>query len=233
MVTDQGDWSLTTPLSAEAERMQRRGLATSITEAVSPRPEAAPPRPEVTPPRPEAISPRPAAVSGTSEPNSGDHVPSGEATLEPLSRASGAGFQSPLDPDTAGGDGLDPISEGENPDPVAEHEGDNPEVEDDDPSAPTTEPGLQPLVPTDTPSPLPPTPTQDIGSAAGRTAPGSGAFVYNGPSSFITACTIGYLETIPGGQCWVEMVKDYLKLEQLPVAKRVRCPALSSFFALC
>ena len=210
--------------------MQCHGLATSITGAVSPHPEAALPCPKATLPHPKAVSLHPATISRTSEPNSSDHIPSGEATLEPLNCASGAGFQSTLDPDTTGGDGLNPISEGENPDPVAEHEGDNPKVENDDPLAPTTEPGLRPLVPTDTPSPFPPTPTQDIGSAAGHTGPGSGAFVYNRPSSFITSCTIDYLEMIPGGQCWVEMVKDYLKLKQLPVAKRVQHPSLSSFF---
>ena len=38
-----------------------------------------------------------------------------------------------------------------------------------------------------------------------------------GASSFITPDTIKYWEKVPGGACWVDMVKAYLKFEQMPV----------------
>jgi len=43
----------------------------------------------------------------------------------------------------------------------------------------------------------------------------------DGLPNFITPSAIDYLETIPGGQGWVNMVKAYLRLEQLPVPQSV------------
>ena len=50
----------------------------------------------------------------------------------------------------------------------------------------------------------------------------SGAFTFDGPSTFITADTIKYLGKIAGGQHWIDMVKAYLRLEQLPAPPHVR-----------
>ena len=47
-------------------------------------------------------------------------------------------------------------------------------------------------------------------------------FAFDGSSNFITPSAIGYWETIPGGQAWVDMVKVYLRLEQLPIQPGVR-----------
>ena len=63
----------------------------------------------------------------------------------------------------------------------------------------------------------------------GQLTPGPGAFVFNGTASFITPSTISYFQTIPGGQCWTEMVKSYLELKQLPMRKGVRPLFLVSF----
>lgn len=47
-------------------------------------------------------------------------------------------------------------------------------------------------------------------------------FTFDGSSNFITPSVIDYLETIPGGQGWINMVKAYLRLEQLPLKQGVR-----------
>ena len=71
--------------------------------------------------------------------------------------------------------------------------------------------------------------TQDAGFATGQLIPGPGAFVFNGTASFITLSTISYFQMIPGGQCWMEMVKSYLELKQLPMQKGVHPLFLISF----
>jgi hypothetical protein len=50
----------------------------------------------------------------------------------------------------------------------------------------------------------------------------SGAFTFDGSSTFITTDTIKYLGKIAGGQHWIDMVKAYLRLEQVPAPPRVR-----------
>jgi len=45
--------------------------------------------------------------------------------------------------------------------------------------------------------------------------------MFNGTSPFLTTAAISYLQTIPAGQRWVDMVKSYLRLEEFPVAKAV------------
>ena len=50
------------------------------------------------------------------------------------------------------------------------------------------------------------------------------------PSTFVTSSTLNYLATISGGKGWVDMVKAYLQLEQLPVPKDV-CNFFSFFLA--
>ena len=47
-------------------------------------------------------------------------------------------------------------------------------------------------------------------------------FVFDGSSNFITSSVIDYLETIPGGEGWVNMIKAYLRLEELPAQQGVR-----------
>ena len=47
-------------------------------------------------------------------------------------------------------------------------------------------------------------------------------FAFNKASNYITPSAITYLETVRGGQAWVDMVRAYLQLEQLPVPPGVR-----------
>ena len=49
-----------------------------------------------------------------------------------------------------------------------------------------------------------------------------GVFMFDTPSSFITSSTIRYWEIVPGGQCWIDMVKAYLRLEESPAPSGVR-----------
>ena len=58
----------------------------------------------------------------------------------------------------------------------------------------------------------------------------SGIFSFDMPFGFITPLALEYLETIPGGQGWIDMVKAYLQLESLPKPKTV-C-TLPFFFGL-
>jgi len=90
-----------------------------------------------------------------------------------------------------------------------------------------TESGLRPSG--DAPPPPPTTSTHED-SPTGTNQPErftalsvtTGAFKFDEPSSFITPSTIGYWETIPGGQGWIDMVKAYLQLEQTPTPQGVR-----------
>ena len=47
-------------------------------------------------------------------------------------------------------------------------------------------------------------------------------FAFGGTSSFLTSSVINYWETIKGGQTWIDMVKTYLRLEELPLPRGVR-----------
>ena len=59
-------------------------------------------------------------------------------------------------------------------------------------------------------------------SHAGRVPPLAGTFVFNSPLSlFITPATLQYLQTIPAGHCWEDMIVSYLCLEEFPVTKGV------------
>ena len=49
-------------------------------------------------------------------------------------------------------------------------------------------------------------------------------FTFAGTSPFITTATIDYLQTIPAGQHWVDMIVSYLCLEEAPVSKGVSIP---------
>jgi len=50
----------------------------------------------------------------------------------------------------------------------------------------------------------------------------SAVFTFNGSSNFITSSTITYWETIQGGQAWIDMIRAYLRLEELPAPPGVR-----------
>ena len=65
-----------------------------------------------------------------------------------------------------------------------------------------------------------------------RAAPPPGIFVFNGDSPFITATSIAYLQTIPAGQRWVDMVSSFLRMEEFPVTKGVSLYALYLFSIL-
>ena len=54
-----------------------------------------------------------------------------------------------------------------------------------------------------------------------RVPPPAGTLTFGGTSSFLTTDAISYLQTIPAGQRWVDMVNSYLRLEEYPVAKGV------------
>jgi len=56
----------------------------------------------------------------------------------------------------------------------------------------------------------------------GRVPPPAGTFKFDGPAPFITTATIQYLETIPGGRSWENMISSYLHLEEFPITKGVR-----------
>ena len=64
-----------------------------------------------------------------------------------------------------------------------------------------------------------------------RTPPPVGAFTINGASPFLTTAAIGYLQTIPAGQRWADMVTAYLRLEEFPVTKGVSVTSLLSYFS--
>lgn len=54
-----------------------------------------------------------------------------------------------------------------------------------------------------------------------RTPPPVGKFTFNGVQSFITLAAVGYLNTVPANECWVDMVNSYLRLEEFPITKGV------------
>ena len=56
---------------------------------------------------------------------------------------------------------------------------------------------------------------------SGRAPPPVGVLTFNDASPFITTAAIAYLQTIPAGRHWVNMVTSYLCLEGSPIAKGV------------
>ena len=52
-------------------------------------------------------------------------------------------------------------------------------------------------------------------------SPHCGVFALDEPSAFITPEAIKYLETVPGGKHWIDMVKVFLLFEQQPAQKDV------------
>ena len=66
-------------------------------------------------------------------------------------------------------------------------------------------------------------------SEQGRLPSPEGAFSYDGPSPFITAAAIQYLQGVRAGQHWTDMVTSYLHLEEFPITASVRTFRLLSF----
>ena len=63
--------------------------------------------------------------------------------------------------------------------------------------------------------------TTSVGHA-GRVPPPAGTFIFNSLLSlFIAPATLQYLQTIPAGRCWEDMIVSYLRLEEFPVTKGV------------
>ena len=56
---------------------------------------------------------------------------------------------------------------------------------------------------------------------SGRAPPPVGVLTFKDTSPFVTVATIAYLQTIPTGLHWVDMVTSYLHLEGSPIAKGV------------
>ena len=56
---------------------------------------------------------------------------------------------------------------------------------------------------------------------SGRAPPPVGVLTFNDTSPFVTTAMIAYLQTIPAGWHWVDMVTSYLHLEGSPIAKGV------------
>lgn len=77
---------------------------------------------------------------------------------------------------------------------------------------------------TNEPSPLPDNPDH-----SGRLPSPDGAFVLSGTPAFITPAAIEYLQTVPAGHRWTNMVISYLRLETFPIAKAVRVNRLVSY----
>lgn len=65
--------------------------------------------------------------------------------------------------------------------------------------------------------------TVDTGRSGGSTTSSvtTGVFKFDMPSTFIIPSAVAYLETIPGGPRWIDMVNSYLQLKQLPTPKKV------------
>ena len=204
---------------AEEECARRRGSATSSADTVSPR----------------------SNTSDTPDPTARNRTRPAATTPSILDKRS---------PNAAGdggnlaarrGGGSDPATEDGGSGPATEGGGSGPATEDEDQQAPTTT-GVEDRLPTPTPghqlspggapSSLPTTRThdtilQDDGPTTSQLIPGPGAFTFNGAAKFVTSSTINYFETIPGGECWTQMVRTYLELEHLSIPKGVRPP---SFF---
>ena len=62
---------------------------------------------------------------------------------------------------------------------------------------------------------------QDNPDLSGRLPSPDGAFVLSGTPAFITPTAIEYLQTVPAGHRWTNMITSYLHLETFPVAKSV------------
>ena len=56
---------------------------------------------------------------------------------------------------------------------------------------------------------------------SGRIPPPVGTLKFEGTSAFLTPDVIDYLQTIPAGRRWAEMVSSYLRMEEFPIAKGV------------
>ena len=74
-----------------------------------------------------------------------------------------------------------------------------------------------------------PTATNDP-SHLGRAPPPAGTFAFAGTAPFITSAAIRYLQTIPAGQRWVDMIVSYLRLEEAPISKGVSIPLSFQFY---
>ena len=95
------------------------------------------------------------------------------------------------------------------------------------PPSPLDTPLESPLDNTPPTTPAAPTTSDDVTTAGHFADPLAiptppVVFTFDGSSNFITSSAIAYLETIPGGQAWVDMVKVYLLLERLPILPGVR-----------
>lgn len=74
------------------------------------------------------------------------------------------------------------------------------------------------------PPPTPAGPTHNGAVTDGDNAPRE-VFTFGARSTFVTSCTIKYLESIRSTGRWVDMIKAYLRLEQLPVPPGVSVSA--------
>ena len=63
-------------------------------------------------------------------------------------------------------------------------------------------------------------PSQLASTIVGRVRP-IGVFTFDGDAPFITQAALDYLQTIPAGQSWSDMIISYLRLEAFPVVKGV------------
>ena len=62
--------------------------------------------------------------------------------------------------------------------------------------------------------------TPDLGHA-GRVPPPAGCFTFSGSAPFVSPAALQYLQTIPAGQRWEDMIASYLRLEELQIPKGV------------
>lgn len=87
-----------------------------------------------------------------------------------------------------------------------------------------------------TPSLLPTSNTITTPSNANQTAanpvPPKVFASFDGLPKFITSSAVEYLEKVPGGEGWTNMIKSYLRLEQLPTPQGVSTLLLSPGAAL-
>lgn len=214
---------------AEEERVRRRGFATSAVEVVSPRPNAS-----NTPDLNASNTPNLNAGGRTSPVADIPSTPGGR----PPTTVSMTEVRAVPDPNTAG-EGENLVSGCRGRSDLAAEDGGQPAL--------ATTAGIEPQPPTPTPDqelstdetpssrstiPSHDTVTRDANLVAGSLAPEPGAFEFNGTTKFITSSTLDYLGTIPGGQVWAKMVRNYLELEQLPIPKGVRLPSLICDFIL-
>ena len=92
------------------------------------------------------------------------------------------------------------------------------------PLSPTADP-MSALDPGKTPNEMrepTPTPALDANDIVPfLEAAGKGVFNFDTPGDFINEAILTYLEGVPGGEMWIEMVKNYQILARLPPAKGV------------